>query len=185
MISPNDFRNGMVIKMGGDLYSIVQFQHIKPGKGGAFVRTKLKNLRLDRVIDKTFREADKVEDIYIEQRKLQYLYGTGDVYHFMDNKDYEQVAIDRYHLKNCLNYLKEGEEITANFHDSDVIAVSLPVFVKLRVKHTEPGIRGDTARGGFKTAELETGLSIQVPLFVNTNDLLKIDTRTGKYVERA
>ena len=175
----------MVIKLGNELYTIIYFQHIKPGKGGAFVRTKLKNLKLNTVIDKTFRESDGVEDVFLEQKKLQYLYRAGDEFHFMDTKDYEQFTIDKNHLEDCINYLKEGEGVIAYFHKGNVLSVSVPIFIRLEVIHTEPGIRGNTAKGGWKSAEVETGLSLQVPLFINTGDMLKIDTRTGKYVERA
>jgi len=171
--------------MGNDLYSIINFQHIKPGKGGAFIRTKLKKLRLNAVIDKTFREGDQVEEVFVDQKTLHYLYRSGDIFHFMDNNDYEQIAIDKDHLEDCVPYLKEGMNVTANLHDGNILSVSVPIFVKLKVTHTEPGIRGNTAKGGSKWAELETGLNVQVPLFINTGTVLKIDTRTGKYVERA
>jgi len=185
MISSSEFRNGKVIKMGGDLYTIIFFQHIKPGKGGAFVRTKLKNLRLHTVIDKTFRESELVEDVFIDQKKMQFLYQSDGIYHFMENKTYEQVEIDKEHVEDCLPYLKEGEIVTINLYEGDVISLNPPLFVNLKVVHTEPGIRGDTAKGGFKSAELETGLTVQVPLFISNGELLKIDTRTGRYVERA
>ena len=185
MITPKSFRNGLVIKMGNVLYSIISFQHIKPGKGGAFIRTKLKNLKQNAVIDKTFREGDQVESVFVDQKILHYLYRSGDIFHFMDNKDYEQIAIDKDHIEESIPYLKEGMDITAQLHDGNILSVSVPIFVNLKVTHTEPGIRGNTAKGGSKSAELETGLSIQVPLFINQGDMLKIDTRTGKYVERA
>lgn len=185
MISPNEFKNGIVIKMERDLYTIISFQHIKPGKGGAFIRTKLKNVRLGTVIDKTFREVDTVEDVFVEQKKLQYLYRSGDEFHFMDNENYEQLTVDKSHLEESIGYLKEGEGIIAYMHNGSVISISVPIFVNLKVAHTEPGIRGNTAKGGFKTAEMETGMTLQVPLFINTGEVLKVDTRTGKYVGRA
>ena len=184
MITPKDFKNGLAIKMIGGLYTIINFQHIKPGKGGAFIRTKLKNLKLGTVIDKTFRETDAVEEVFLEQKKLQYLYRSGEGFHFMDNETFEQIAIDKAHLESAIPYLKEGESVTACLYNGDIISISVPIFVNLKVVHTEPGIRGNTAKGGFKSAELETGFSLQVPLFINTGDTLKIDTRTGKYVER-
>ncbi len=185
MITPKDFRNGIVIKFNGELYTIISFQHIKPGKGGAFIRTKLKSVKLGSVIDKTFREGDAVQDIFVDQKKMQYLYSSGDHFHFMDTKDYEQIVIDRHQVEDILPFIKENAVVTINLHDGNVLSVSPPIFVKLKVANTEPGIRGNTARGGSKSAELETGYSVQVPLFINTGDILKIDTRTGKYVERA
>ena len=185
MITPKDFRNGIVIKFNGGLYTIISFQHIKPGKGGAFIRTRLKSVRLNTVIDKTFREGDAVQDVFVDQKKMQYLYSSGDHFYFMDTKDYEQIAIDKHQVENILPFIKENEIVTVNLHDGNVLSVSPPIFVKLKVTNTEPGIRGNTAKGGSKSAELETGYSVQVPLFINTGNVLKIDTRTGKYVERA
>ena len=152
----------MVIKLNSELYSIISFQHIKPGKGGAFIRTKLKNLRLNTVIDKTFREIDAVEGVFLEQKNLQYLYQSGETFHFMDNKDFDQITIDKSRLKEAMPYLKENGTVTAYLCKGDIVSLDLPVFVKLKVAHTEPGIRGNTAKGGTKLAELETGLSLQV-----------------------
>jgi len=185
MITPKDFQNGKVIKMGNELYSIVHFQHIKPGKGGAFIRTKLKSVRRGTVIDKTFREIDTVEEIFVEQKSLQYLYREGDIFHFMDNKDYEQITVDKNHLAESVPYLKESVNVTAQLNDGEIISVTLPIFVDLKVVETEPGFKGNTAKNTYKAAKLETGASFQVPLFINTGEVIKIDTRSGKYVGRA
>lgn len=184
MISPNELKNGLVIKINGELYSVVQFQHIKPGKGGAFVRTKLKNLKIGTVIDKTFREVERIEDVFIEEKKLQYLYKSDGHYFFMDNETFEQFSVDKGALGDNIKFLKENLEISAYSHDGQIIYISLPSSIVLKVTHTEQGIRGDTAKGGTKRAELETGMKILVPLFINTGDMISVDTRTGEYVGR-
>lgn len=185
MISPNELKNGLVIKINNELYSVIQFQHIKPGKGGAFVRTKLRNLRLGTLIDKTFREVEKIEEVYIEEQKLQYLYKTDHHYFFMDNKTFEQLSVDEKLIGNNIKYLKENIEISAYLHGDNIVSVSFPTSVKLKVTQTEQGIRGDTARGGNKPAIVETGAKIIVPLFINNGDTITVDTRTGKYAGRA
>lgn len=185
MITTAQFKNGMAIQLNGELYSIVEFQHVKPGKGGAFVRTKLKNIRLGRIVDKTFRAGEKIEEAFVEQKKWQYLYRKGNEYFFLDLENFEQMQISQELLKEGVNLLKEGMEVTASLHQQKVIAVSLPIFAELKVEHTEAGVRGDTAKSGSKPAKLETGAVIQIPLFVNAGDIVKIDTRTGKYVGRA
>ncbi|NQT45957.1 MAG: elongation factor P [Candidatus Omnitrophica bacterium] len=185
MVSTNQFRTGMVIKLGGELYSIVEYNFYKPGKGGAFVRTKLKNLRLKTITDKTFQSGEKVEDVFMEKRKLQYLYRDGDSYCFMDNESFEQSHVSKDILGDAVYYLKENMDIGIYYCEGNMIDVDLPSSVALKIAHTEPGIRGDTAKGGTKPAELETGKIVQVPLFINADDTINVDTRSGEYLGRA
>ena len=173
------------MKLDGHLFSIVEFQHVKPGKGGAFVRTKLKNFDTGQVIDRTFRSGDKVEEVRIERRDMQFLYSEGDMFHFMDVKSYEQIAIDEGLVGDAAKLLIENETTSVMIAENKPIGVELPNFVELTVTHTDPGIRGDTAQGSTKPATVETGAVVAVPLFVERGDKLKIDTRTGDYVERA
>ncbi|NQT05982.1 MAG: elongation factor P [Candidatus Omnitrophica bacterium] len=185
MLSPNDLKNGLVIKIDGQLFSVVQFQHIKPGKGGAFVRTKLKNLKSGAVLDRTFREVERIEEAFIEEKDLQYLYGADGHFHFMDNETYDQFTIEKDVIGDNVKYLKENLHIFAYFHDHNIVSISLPSSIDLKVTDTEPGIRGDTAKGGNKPATVETGARILVPLFINSGEIIKVDTRTGKYLGRA
>lgn len=184
MADTSDFRNGLIIKFKNDLYSIVEFQHVKPGKGGAFVRTMLKNLRTGKVLDNTFRAGEGIEIVRVERRKFQFLYREGNFLVCMDNETYEQINIPTDLFGNGYKYLKEGEEIEILFNGNDIINVDIPIFVNLKVSHTEPGLKGNTATGALKQAQLETGTNISVPLFIDIGDLLKVDTRTGEYVER-
>ena len=184
MADTTDFRNGFTMLLDGEIFSIVEFQHVKPGKGGAFVRTKLKNVKTGAVLDRTFRSGDKVEEVRVEKREMQYLYSEGDVYYFMDLETYDQIGIQKETVGKAAELLKENENAFVLTARGNAIGVELPNFVELRVAHTEPGVRGDTATGAVKPAVLETGAQVQVPLFVNEGDLLKIDTRTGEYVER-
>jgi elongation factor P len=185
VIATSDFKNGIAIVLDGVLYQIIEFQHIKPGKGGAFVRTKLKNLRTKAVLDKTFRAGEKVEDAWITTKKIQYTYKSGNVYFFMDSQDYEEVSIPENILGDNTKFLKDGIEISSLWHKDQIVDVTLPASVVLKVEHTEPGIKGDTAKAAFKPATMETGAVVQVPLFVNTGDSIKVDTRTCEYLERA
>jgi elongation factor P len=185
MADTSDFRNGLIIKMEGRLYSIVEFQHVKPGKGGAFVRTKLKKIPEGAVIDKTFRAGEKITEVRVERRNYQYLYGTDGLYYMMDAQTYEQIPLQESLVEDALPYLKEGMEVSVLMDGDRPIAVELPLFVELAVAETEPGVRGDTAQGGSKSAKLETGAVVSVPLFIEIGDMLKIDTRTGRYIERA
>jgi len=185
MISTKQFKSGKVIKINGELYYIVKYQHIKPGKGGAFVRTKLKSLKSGSVVDRTFRPDETFEEAFIDQKKLQYLYRSGKSYHFMDTKTYEQMELDGGTLGDCANYLKDNSEVTASVYNNKILGIEPPLFVTLTVTETEPGIKGNTAKAATKPATLESGLIIQVPLFVNKGELIRVDTRTGKYVERA
>ena len=184
MADTSDFRNGFTLNLEGVLFSIVEFQHVKPGKGGAFVRTKLKNIATGAVVDRTFRSGDKVDEVRIEKREMQFLYSEDDTYHFMDSETYEQTAIGKDVVGSAADFLKENEIAYVLVTDGKPLGVDLPNFVELTVTHTEPGVRGDTAQGSVKPATVETGAVISVPLFVERGTRLKIDTRTGEYVER-
>lgn len=184
MADTSDFRNGLIIKFKNDLYNIVEFQHVKPGKGGAFVRSTLKNLRNGKVLENTFRAGEKVEVVRVERRKYQYLYSEGDSLVCMDNETYEQINISRDLFSEGIKFLKESEEVEILLNGSEIISVDIPIFINLKVIETEPGFRGDTATGAMKPAKLETGALVNVPLFINEGDVLKVDTRTGEYSER-
>ncbi len=184
MADTSDFRNGLIIKFKNDLYTIVEFLHVKPGKGGAFVRTTLKNLRTGRVLENTFRAGESIEIVRVERKKFQYLYREGNFLVCMDNETYEQINVPIELFGDGVEYLKESEEIEILFNKDEIVSVEIPIFVHLKVTQTEPGFRGDTATGASKPAKLETGVSINVPLFINEGDVLKVDTRTGEYVER-
>lgn len=184
MISTSEFRNGSKIELEGEPYVIIGFLHVKPGKGGAFVRTKLKNLKTGSVIDRTFRAGEKVELPELEEKEVQYLYTTGEDYFFMDTKTYEQFSLNVEHLGDSKDFLKENMVIKILYHRGIAIGVELPIFVRLRVSKTTPGIRGDTASGGSKPATLETGATIKVPLHINEGDVIKVDTRNSEYIER-
>jgi len=174
----------MILKVDGQLYSIAEFQHVKPGKGGAFVRTKLKHIPDGYVVDKTFRAGEKIEEVRVERRTYQYLYNTESIYYLMDAETYEQILLPRSLVEDSLPYLKENANVTVLMEGEKPIAIELPLFVELEVAETEPGVRGDTAQGGAKSAKLETGAVISVPLFIEVGDVLKVDTRTGRYIER-
>jgi len=184
MASTSDFRNGLVMLLDGELFSIVEFQHVKPGKGGAFVRTRLKNVRTGRVIDRTFRSGDKVEDVRLERKDFQFLYESDGAYVFMDMNTYDQNTIPDDVVGDAAKFLKDGMGVEIVFHGQDPIGIELPIFVELTIMKTEPGVRGDTASGGSKPATLESGAVIQVPLFLEEGEAVKVDTRTGTYVER-
>ena len=185
MITARDFRSGHIVQINGALYAVLHSQHIKPGKGGAFVRAKLKNLSTGSSFEQTFRPEDSFSQAYIEQKKMQYLYRDGSIHYFMDQSTYEQIGINESAIGENARLLKEGAEIDVSFHDQKPIGVTLPPFVELKVSYTEPGIKGDTAKGGTKPATVETGAAVKVPLFVNTGDIIRIDTRTGNYSGRA
>jgi len=184
MPSTNEFRNGLKVELEGEPFVIVEFQHVKPGKGGAFVRTKLKNLKTGRVIDRTFRSGESLGDPEVDQREMQFLYRDGDMFNFMDTGTFEQTALAREKLGDSVRWLKEEMVVSILFYRGDAISIELPTFVELAIRKTEPGVRGDTAAGGTKPAELETGATVNVPLFLNEGAVLKIDTRTGEYIER-
>jgi elongation factor P len=184
--STADFRNGMTIQMDGTLYTISYFQHVKPGKGGAFVRTKLKNVLSGAVIEKTFRAGEKVDEVRLERRAVQYSYSDGQLYYFMDQQTFEMIPLSADVIgQDQLKYLKENMECEGLVHNDTTISVELPVFVTLTVVETDPGVRGDTAQGGTKPAKLETGAVVQVPLFLEEGDVIRVDRREDKYIERA
>lgn len=185
MISVNDFKTGLTIGVDGNLFRVIEFQHVKPGKGAAFVRSKLRNLRNGNVTEKTFRAGEKVEKAQIDNRKMQYLYASGDQYSFMDMETYEQIELAESQLEYELKFLLENMEVQILSYESEILGVTLPNTVELTVAETEPGIKGDTASGGSKPAKMETGLVVNVPFFVNENDKLIINTEDGSYVSRA
>ncbi|ARF15882.1 elongation factor P [Sporosarcina sp. P3] len=185
MISVNEFRTGLTIEVDGDIWRVMDFQHVKPGKGAAFVRSKLRNLRSGNVNEKTFRAGEKVEKAQIDNRKMQYLYADGDMHVFMDNESYEQIELSEKQLEYELKFLKENMEVHVITYKEEVLGVDLPITVTLEVAETEPGIKGDTASGGSKPAKMETGVVVQVPFFVNQGDMLVINTEEGEYVSRA
>lgn len=184
MATTADFRNGMVISLDGQLFTIVEFQHVKPGKGGAFVRTKLKNVKTGAVLDRTFRSGEKVEEVRLERNQAQFVYPEGDLYYFMDMETYEQFPVDRAVIGDEVKYLKESLVCDTLSYEGKVIDVELPLFIELEIVQTDPGVKGDTATGGTKPAKLETGAVIQVPLFLSEGDVIKVDRRTDSYIER-
>ena len=184
-VSTNDLKNGMTLDLPEGLFSVVEFQHVKPGKGGAFVRTKLKNVRTGQVLERTYRADEKLEQAIIDKREMQYLYADGVEYVFMDNTDYEQRQVTGDSLGEATKYLKEGDSAVLQIYDGEIVGVDLPAAVELQIALTEPGVQGDRVSGARKPATLETGHTIQVPLFVNVGDRVKVDTRTGEYLTRA
>ncbi|NLW17709.1 MAG: elongation factor P [Firmicutes bacterium] len=184
MISTNDFRTGLTIEIEGVVYSVVDFQHVKPGKGAAFVRAKLKNVETGSVQERTFRAGEKVSRAHVERKEMQYLYDAGDFYTFMDTETYEQINISRDIIGDDIKYLKENDSITDIMHKNRIFGIELPYYVELTVADTAPGVKGDTAAGGSKPATMETGLVVNVPFFINIGDKIRIDTRTGDYLDR-
>ena len=184
MVSAGDFRNGVTLEMDGNIYQIIEFQQVKPGKGAAFVRTKLKNIINGGVVEKTFRPTEKFPTARIDRVEMQYLYNDGDLYYFMNTENYDQIALNNETIGDALKFVKENEMVKVCSHNGNVFAVEAPLFVELEVTETEPGFKGDTATGATKPATVETGAVVYVPLFVETGDKLKIDTRTGEYLSR-
>jgi len=184
MADTSDIRNGMIMNMDGEYWAIQEFLHVKPGKGGAFIRTKIKNLLTGQVKDQTFRSGEKIVEVRVVRQPFQYLYRSGDVYHMMDKTTYEQIELSAKMVDDARYYLKENMDLNILMDGEKPLTLELPNFVELAVAETEPGIRGDTAQGGSKSATLESGLVVQVPLFINEGDVLRIDTRSGKYVTR-
>ncbi len=182
--STAQFRKGLKIEISGEPLIIVDFQHVKPGKGGAFVRTKMKSLISGNTLEKTFRSGEKVDVPNLEQKKMSFLYEDESGYWFMDSQTYEQMCLKEDHVEEALGYLKENIEVEILFHNDKPIGIELPMFMELAVAVTDPGVRGNTASGGSKPAKLETGKTIQVPLFINEGDIVKVDTRTDDYIER-
>ena len=183
MISTSDFKNGMSIELGNQLYKILYFQHVKPGKGGAFVRTKLKDLNTGTIIDKTFRAGEKMEQAILETKRMQYLY-KDQHYNFMDTRTYEQIQLSEKMLEDQKDYLLENMELMVIFYKGKPISIDLPITIETKVIKTDPGVKGDTISSSFKPAVIETGAKVMVPLFINTGDVIKIDTRNGEYLTR-
>jgi elongation factor P len=183
-ISTNDLKNGMTLDLDNGLFQVVEFQHVKPGKGGAFVRTKLRNVRLGTTVERTFRADEKVEQAVIDKREMQYLYPDGDDYVFMDTQSYDQMNVPRPSLGDAAGFLLEGNTAVLQMYGTEIVGVDLPASVEVEVTYTEPGLQGDRSSAGRKPATIQTGLTVQVPLFVNTGDRIKVDTRSGDYITR-
>ena len=184
VISAGDFRNGITIELDNNVFQIIEFQHVKPGKGAAFVRTKLKNIKNGGVVEKTFRPTEKCPQARIDRADMQYLYSDGDLFHFMNVETYDQISLDTEAIGDALKFVKENEMVKICSHNGSVFAVEPPLFVELKITETEPGFKGDTATGATKPAIVETGATVYVPLFVEQDDVIKIDTRTGEYLSR-
>ncbi len=184
MISAGELRNGVTMEYEGDVYSVLEFQHVKPGKGAAFVRTRLKNLKTGAVVEKTFRPTEKMSKAHIDRQDMQYLYSDGELFHFMNNETFDQIAINASDVGDALEFVKENETVKILSHDGKIFGIEPPLFVELEITQTEPGFAGNTAQGATKPAIVETGASVQVPLFINQNEIIKIDTRTGEYLGR-
>ena len=184
MISAGDFRNGMTIEIDSNIFQIIEFQHVKPGKGAAFVRTKLKNIKNGGVVEKTFRPTEKCPQAQLERKDMQYLYSDGELFNFMDVETYDQIALNADAIGDALKFVKENDMVKMCSHNGTVFAVEPPMFAELVITETEPGFKGDTATGATKPAVVETGATVYVPLFVEQGDTIKIDTRTGEYLSR-
>ena len=185
MISAGEFKNGITIELDGELYTIIEFQHVKPGKGAAFVRSKLRGIVNGGIVERTFRPTEKMPRAHIDRKDMQYLYNDGQLYHFMDTESYEQTAINASQIGDTLRYVKENEMVKIMSHNGNVFGIEPPMFVELAVTDTEPGFKGDTATNVTKPATVETGTVVQVPLFISTGEIIKIDTRTGEYLGRS
>ena len=184
MVSAGDVRNGLTIEYEGNVFQVIEFQHVKPGKGAAFVRTKLKNIKSGGIIEKSFRPTEKFPQAHIERKEMQYLYSDGDLFHFMDVETYDQIALSEDQVGDTLKFVKENEMVKILSHNGEVFAMEPPLFVELEIIETEPGFKGDTSTGATKPATVETGALVYVPLFVEIGDVIKIDTRTGEYLSR-
>ena len=184
MVSAGDVRNGLTIEYEGNVFQVIEFQHVKPGKGAAFVRTKLKNIKSGGIIEKSFRPTEKFPQAHIERKEMQYLYSDGDLFHFMDVETYDQIALSEDQVGDTLKFVKENEMVKILSHKGEVFAMEPPLFVELEITETEPGFKGDTSTGATKPATVETGALVYVPLFVEIGDVIKIDTRTGEYLSR-
>ena len=184
MVTAGDFKNGLTIQFENNIYQIIEFQHVKPGKGAAFVRCKLKNIKNGGVVEKTFRPTEKCPQARIDRKDYQYLYADGDLFYFMDVETYDQIALSKDDIGDALKFVKENEMVKMCSHNGSVFAVEPPLFVELQITETEPGFKGDTATGATKPCTVETGAQVSVPLFVNEGDTIKIDTRTGEYLSR-
>ena len=184
MVAAGDFRNGVTFDMDGSVYQIIEFQHVKPGKGAAFVRTKIRNVITGSVTERTFNPTDKFPEAYIERKEMQYMYNDGELYYFMDMESYEQIPIDKSKMPDNFQFVKENEIVKINSYKGNVFGVDPPTFVELKVTHSEPAIKGDTVNNTLKPATMETGVTIRVPMFIEEGNILRIDTRTGEYLER-
>jgi len=184
-LSINELKAGLTVLVDDIVWLVLECQHVKPGKGAAFVRAKMRNMKNASVQEKTFRGDEKIEEAYVEERKLQYQYTSGSMYHFMDQETFEEIAISVDNMGDKIKFLKDNLEVSAYFYKDEVLMVNLPNFIEFEITETEPGIKGDTAKSGTKPATVETGAVIQVPLFINVGDRIKVDTRTGTYIERA
>ncbi len=184
MIVAGDFRKGVTVEIDGQVWSIADFQHVKPGKGAAFVRTRLKNVMTGAVLDRTFNPSDKYPKAHIENKEMQYLYNDGELYYFMDTETYEQLPLNHAQVEDAINFIVENQNVNIRFYKGNPFSVEAPNFVELEIVETEPGYKGDTATGATKPAVLETGYKVNVPLFVNQGDRVRVDTRTGEYMER-
>ena len=184
MVSAGDVRNGLTIEYEGNVFQVIEFQHVKPGKGAAFVRTKLKNIKSGGIIEKSFRPTEKFPQAHIERKEMQYLYSDGDLFHFMDVETYDQIALSEDQVGDTLKFVKENEMVKILSHNGEVFAMEPPLFVELEITETEPGFKGDTSTGATKPATVETGALVYVPLFVEIGDVIKIDTRTREYLSR-
>ena len=184
MVVAGDFRNGVTFDMDGSVFQIIEFQHVKPGKGAAFVRTKIRNVITGSTTERTFNPSDKFPDAFIDRKEMQYMYTDGELYYFMDMETYEQVPLNKDKLPDNFNFVKENEMVKINSYKGIVFGVEIPNFVELEVTHSEPGVKGDTVNNTMKPATLETGVTIKVPMFINEGDVLRIDTRNGEYLER-
>ena len=183
-LSINEIKSGVTILINDDVYMVIDADHVKPGKGAAFVRARLRNMRNSGIQEKTFRGDEKIDQAFVEERKLQYQYNSGHLYHFMDQDNFEEIAVSEDAIGDNHKFLKDNLEVSGYFFKNEPLSINLPNFIEFEIVHTEPGIKGDTAKSGTKPAEVETGASIQVPLFINVGDKIKVDTRTGGYVER-
>ena len=184
-LSINEIKAGLTILVDNEAWVVVETQHVKPGKGAAFVRAKLRSLKNSSIQERTFRGDEKIEEAFIDERKLQYLYASGEIYHFIDQDNFEEMTIPKEILSDKAKFLKDNLGVTAYFYKDEILNINLPNFIEFKIVHTEPGIKGDTAKSGTKPARIETGAIVQVPLFINAGDKIKMDTRTGEYVERA
>lgn len=184
-VSINNIKSGLTVLVDNEIYMVIEYQHVKPGKGAAFARVKLRNLKNNSIQERTFRGDEKIEEAFIEERRLQYQYVSGSLYHFMDQDNFEEISIPKNNLGDKAKFLKDNLEVSAYFYKNEIVNIDLPNFIEFKIIHTEPGIKGDTAKSGTKPAEIETGAVVQVPLFINIGDKIKIDTRTAEYVERA
>jgi elongation factor P len=183
-LSINEIKAGLTIVLDNEAFLVVETQHVKPGKGAAFVRVKIRNLKNNNILERTFRGDEKIDPAFIDERKLQYLYAAGSTYHFMDQDNYEEVDIDKENIGDKTRFLKDSLDVSAYYYKGEILNISLPNFIEFKIIHSEPGVKGDTAKSGTKPATIETGATVQVPLFVDSGDKIKVDTRSGSYVER-